>query len=142
MRMMIEWPGRCSRCHEAILDWPDAGLLESRWIHKSCFVEARADAQAKGAQLPVLRSPADRGSNLEVPMLIFLLMFHFGLGFAVIGWILITQGSPNSGYAVLTLGIVSPLIGVAGVAANVISRRRIELVRRAIETQGGWRPGR
>jgi hypothetical protein len=139
---MIEWPGRCRSCKQPIDDWADAGFLEGRWIHKNCFVRERSEAQARGIELPLLRSPAERSAALELPMLIFLLLFHFGLGFAVIGWIMITQGDPGTGYPILAFGIITPLIGVAGVAVNIISRRRIELIRQALETRGGWKPGR
>ena len=49
--------------------------------------------------------------------------------------------TPSLGAVLLVIGLVIPLIGVAGVAINIISRRRIELVRQAIDLQGGWRPG-
>ena len=76
-------------------------------------------------------------------MLIFLLMFHFGLGAAVAGWIMIDQHqTPDIGAVLLVIGIVVPLIGVAGVALNIISRRRIELIRQALDLTGGWKPGR
>jgi hypothetical protein len=35
-----------------------------------------------------------------------------------------------------------PLIGVAGVIVNIVSRRRVEMVRQALEVAGGWKPGR
>lgn len=141
--MRVEWPGRCKSCGEAIVEWADAGLLERRWIHKACFIERRRRAQERGEELPELRSPAERSSQLELPMLIFLLMFHFGLGAAVAGWIMLEQdGSASTAAILLAVGIVTPLIGVAGVAINIVSRRRIELVRRALELHGGWKPGR
>lgn len=141
MEMMVEWPGRCGYCGNTIDDWSDAGLFGSRWVHKQCFQKARLQPGA-GGEDAVLRAPTERSAQLELPMLIFLLLFHFGLGGAVIGWIRITQGSPTSGAIVLAIGIVTPLIGVAGVAVNIISRRRIELIRRELDARGGWRPGR
>jgi hypothetical protein len=143
MRMMVEWPGRCSSCDEQIEDWSDAGLHERRWIHKACYSERWQQAQARGAAPPELQSPIDRGKLLELPMLIFLLMFHFGLGVAVAGWIMIDQDqTPDIGALLMLIGVVVPLIGVAGVALNIISRRRIELVRQAVDARGGWKPGR
>jgi hypothetical protein len=136
---MVEWPGRCARCDKEIGDWSDAGLLDRRWVHKACYVQARG----RGDNLPELRSPAERGSHLEMPMLIFLLMFHFGLGAAVAGWIMLDQDkSPSLAVALLAAGIVIPLVGLAGVAVNIISRRRIELIRQDLDAVGGWRPGR
>jgi len=140
--MKVEWPGRCVSCDQTIDDWADAGMLEGRWIHKACYVQRAEEARNRNLELPNLRSPADRSSVLELPMFIFLLLFHFGLGFGVIGWILITQGQPDTGYPILVLGIVSPLAGIAGIAVNIISRRRIELIRQSLELHGGWRAGR
>jgi hypothetical protein len=140
--MMVEWPGRCYRCRGVIDDWSDAGLFQRRWIHKACFNQNLVEANEKGVELPLLRSPIDRVSVLELPMLIFLLLFHFGLGGAVVGWILITQGSEQAGIIVLVIGLVTPLIGVVGAALNILSRRRIELIRQTLDLQGGWKPGR
>jgi hypothetical protein len=75
-------------------------------------------------------------------MLIFLLMFHFGLGAAVAGWIMIDQDqTPSTGAALLVIGLVVPLVGIAGVALNIISRRRIQMVQQAVDLVGGWKPG-
>jgi hypothetical protein len=102
-------------------------------------VEARAEAEKRGRHLPELREPTERRHQLEWPMLAFLLMFHFGLGAAAIGWIFIDQGgSTITGSLLIATGIIVPLIGLAGAAANVISRRRIELVRQELESAGGW----
>ena len=139
---MLEWPGRCRQCGEEIADWSDAGLFNGRWVHKDCFIESRRTPGHETEALPLLRSPVERSGQLELPMMISLLLFHFGLGLAVIGWILITQGRPNAGAIVLAIGIITPLIGVTGVALNIISRRRIEIIRQAIDMQGGWKPGR
>jgi hypothetical protein len=140
---MVEWPGRCALCDKEISDWSGAGLLDRRWVHKACYTKARSEAGAKGQTLSDLKSPAERGTHLEMPMLISLLMFHFGLGGAVAGWILLDQGkSENIAYLSLALGIIIPLLGIAGVALNIISRRRIESIRQALDGVGGWRPGR
>jgi len=138
----MEWPGRCSRCKEVIADWNDAGLYQKRWIHKACFSEVWLEARNQGVELPELRDPTVRSSQLEGPMLLFLLMFHFGLGIAAIGWIMISQFDDPGGNPILAVGLIVPLIGVIGVALNVISRRRIELIRQALDLQGGWKPGR
>lgn len=141
--MMLEWPGRCRSCGEPILDWSDAGLYDKSWVHKACYLDAFRQAHDRGTELAALRSPDERGSQLELPMLIFLLMFHFGLGAAVAGWIMATQdGSSSTSTLLLAIGLIVPLIGVAGIAVNVISRRRVELIRRALDLQGGWKPGR
>jgi len=139
---MVEWPGRCSRCKEVILDWTDAGLYDKRWIHKSCFSESWLEANARGVELASLRDPTARSAQLEWPMLLFLLMFHFGLGIAVIGWLMVSQFDYASGNPILVIGIVTPVIGIAGAALNIVSRRRIELIRQALDLQGGWKPGR
>jgi hypothetical protein len=140
---MIEWPGRCKSCGNEITDWSKAGLFDSHWVHMSCYDRYWNQARASGGEAPELRSPLERSTTLELPMLIFLLMFHFGLGGAVAGWIMIDQDrSAAVGAALIAAGIIVPLIGLAGVAVNIISRRRIELVRQALELQGGWKPGR
>lgn len=141
--MTMEWPGRCCVCNEQIEDWNDAGYQGRRWIHKSCWGENVRGATAAGKEMPPLRPPTDRSSQLELPMFVFLLLFHFGLGGAVAGWIMLTQASNETiGGILLVVGIITPLIGVAGIAANIISRRRIELIRHHLDTQGGWKPGR
>ncbi len=141
--MMIEWPGRCGYCKEAIEDWTEAGLHDKRWLHKACYTTRWNEAHKGGADLVDLRSPIERGTQLEMPMLLFILLFHFGLGFAVIGWIMIDQSqSPDLGLVFLVVGIIVPLIGIAGVALNIISRRRIHLIERQLDLAGGWKPGR
>jgi len=154
---LIEWPGRCVECGREIGDWSEAGLLDKRWLHKTCWSERFREVQARGRELPPLRSPVERSSVLELPMLVFLLMYHFGLGAAVAGWVMLTQGShhysvpklafftsdPDTFATVLLLfGIVVPLIGITGVAANILSRRRIEVIRQELYLHGGWKPGR
>jgi hypothetical protein len=140
---MIEWPGRCNYCKETIDNWPEAGLYEGRWLHKGCYTERFSEANHKGIELEDLRSPTERGTQLEVPMLLSLLLFHFGLGFAVIGWIMINQDqSPHLGVIFMVIGVLVPLIGLTGVAVNIISRRRIHFIERQLDLAGGWRPGR
>lgn len=140
---MVEWPGRCKSCGKEITDWAGAGLFDKYWVHRTCYADYWNKARASGQEAPDLRSPVERSTTLELPMLIFLLMFHFGLGGAVAGWIMIDQGqSATVGALLMVIGVVVPLIGVAGVVLNIISRRRIELVRQALELQGGWKPGR
>ena len=139
----MEWPGRCHACKETIDDWANAGFYDGRWFHKSCWTEALLRSGAQEAELPTLRSPVERARQLELPMLISLLLFHFGLGGAVAGWILFTQGyDAETGYIVFPIGLAATLIGLAGAVVNVVSRRRIELIRRSLDGQGGWKPGR
>jgi hypothetical protein len=140
---MMEWPGRCSRCKKPIENWADAGFDDHHWVHKSCFIEAQREAQAKGQQVQLLRSPDERYHQLELPMLIFVLMFHFGIGLAVMGWIIIDQGGSQTWGAVLmALGVIFPAMGLAGATFNIVSRRRIEQVRQELLLAGGWKPGR
>jgi hypothetical protein len=139
--LTLEWPGRCADCHETIEDWSDAGLYDGRWLHKACWSRRYAEAQSRGMELPGLRSPLERIRQLEWPMLLWVLMFHFGLGAAVAGWIMINQDSGN-GLLWLVIGLVVPAIGVAGAVMNIVSRRRIEQIRQELDAQGGWKPGR
>lgn len=139
---MLEWPGRCTYCGQEINSWTEAGLFDRRWIHKTCYTAEWNSAHNRGASIDELRPPTERGSQLEMPMLIFLLMFHFGLGGAVAGWIMLDQNRSESIAAILlVVGIVVPLIGLAGIAVNIMSRRRIELIRREVDASGGWKPG-
>ena len=141
--MMVEWPGRCSSCKQEVTNWADAGLHSGRWIHKTCFAVHWNEAHDSGKTPPELQSPVERGRLLELPMLVFLLMFHFGLGAALAGWIMLDQErSQDLAVALLVIGIVVPLVGLAGVAVNILSRRRIEMVRNELELQGGWKPER
>jgi hypothetical protein len=140
---VVEWPGRCRRCSKEIEAWADAGFYDGRWIHKACFTQELLETGAQPDALPALRSPEERRKQLELPMLIFLLMFHFGLGAAIAGWIMLSQdGSQSTAAILLVVGVVVPLIGVAGVTLNIISRRRVELIRQELDLAGGWKPGR
>jgi len=142
MHLMIEWPGRCSSCGKEIEDWSGAGLLDNHWIHKSCYRQRWNEGHSRGETPPELQSPVDRGKQLELPMLIFLLMFHFGLGALVAGWVMLDQDqTPQTGTILVIIGLVVPLVGIAGVALNIISRRRIQLVQQAVDLIGGWKPG-
>ena len=140
--LMIQWPARCPDCQEAIEDWTDAGLYNKAWVHKACYTNRWNEAHARGANLADLRTPIDRGSQLELPMLISLLLFHFGLGFAVIGWIMLDQGrSSDIAVLLLVIGVATPLLGIAGIAINIMGRRRIESIRQELDLAGGWKPG-
>jgi len=140
----MEWPGRCADCREVITDWSEAGFYDGSWLHKTCWSGRFVEAQQEGVELAGLRSPVERGRQLEGPMLLFLLLFHFGLGGAIAGWLMLSQFDTyeTSGAIVLAIGLITPLIGIAGAAANIVSRRRIELIRQSLELQGGWKPGR
>src|SRR5688572_3672148 len=138
----MEWPGTCRLCKQPIEDWSDAGYHGGRWLHKACWTDSfLKTGDAEGLQ--ALESPLERRRELELPMFVFMMMFHFGLGAAVAGWILFAQGyDEGTGIIVFPLGLIAGLIGVAGAAMNIVSRRRIELIRAELETQGGWKPGR
>ncbi len=141
--MMVEWPGRCGRCRERIDSWTDAGFDDKSWVHKACFVETQREATSRGREVPQLRAPDERYHQLELPMLIFVLMFHFGIGLAVIGWIVIDQGGSQTwGAVIMALGVVVPALGLTGAAFNIVSRRRIEQMRQELMLAGGWKPGR
>jgi hypothetical protein len=145
MAATLEWPGRCRTCKQQIEDWADAGTNERGWVHKSCYSNETIDATKRGIELPPLKSPVDRARSLEWPMMVSILMFHFGIGVGFIGWIMLTQNHSSNnyntlGYILLITGIITPLTGIVGVAINVLGRRRIELVRRALDLSGGWKP--
>ncbi len=142
--MMLEWPGRCSECRRAIDDWSDAGLHDGRWVHKACFSRRFLTAHERGVELAGLRSPIERSAQLELPMIVFMLMFHFGLGGAVAGWVLLTQGNggPAGSELIFAVGLIAGLIGAVGAAYNIASRRRIETIRQELEASGGWKPFR
>jgi hypothetical protein len=142
MSVIFEWPGRCSSCGESIEDWSGAGLFDKRWVHKACYTRQWNEAHSRGETPPELQSPVERGRLLELPMLIFLLMFHFGLGGLVAGWIMLDQDqTPHIGTILVAIGIIVPLIGIAGVALNILSRRRVQMVEQALDLAGGWKPG-
>jgi hypothetical protein len=140
--MMMEWPGRCKSCHRPIEEWSSAGLHEGRWVHKACYADERRQASQRGRELSELLPPTDRRKQLEWPMLTFLLMFHFGLGGIIAGWLMLTQDRYETVAVVLiAIGIIVPLIGLIGVALNIVSRRRIEIVQHELDLAGGWKPG-
>lgn len=139
---MIKWPATCARCDLEITDWADAGLQGREWLHKPCW--RALNSAGEGAVIAELRSPIERSSHLELPMMVFLMMFHFGLAAAVAGWFLLTQTDQNTtaGYVLLVAGLIIPSVGAAGAFANIVSRRRIELIRHDLDSRGGWKPGR
>jgi hypothetical protein len=107
---MFEWPARCATCGEVLEDWADAGLYDGAWVHKRCWSEMNRSAQGKRRAVSALRSPVDRSSQLELPMMISLLLFHFGLAAAMAGWFLLTQTdqSREAGMILLVVGLVAP----------------------------------
>ncbi len=143
---MLEWPGRCATCEKPIDDWADAGLYNKRWVHKACYATNSEAAVKSGGTIEELRSPVERSRSLEWPMLIAVLMFHFGVGIAFIGWIMLTQdidtSKDNIGAVLLATGLIMTFGGIFGVARNIRGRRRIEFVRQALELSGGWKPSR
>lgn len=144
---MLEWPGKCAICSKQIEDWATTGLDDrDRWVHKVCYQNSIESAVNAGATVAELRSPVERSRTLEWPMLAALLGFHFGIGVAFIGWIMLTQDVDTSrdtiGMVLLAIGLITTISGVFGVAMNIRGRRRIELVRQALELSGGWKPSR
>lgn len=140
---MFQWPAKCDACGNAIDDWAGAGLYDGKWLHKRCWSERHRESAGAGTEAPPLRSPLDRSSQLELPMMISLLLFHFGLAAAVAGWFILTQTkeSETAGIVLLVVGLIVPLLGAAGAALNIVSRRHIELIRHELDLQGGWKPG-
>lgn len=139
---MLEWPPRCAYCGEPIEDWAEAGLDNSAWVHKACWAQRWREARERGVELPALRSPVERSRQLELPMMVSLLLFHFGLGAAIAGWIMLTRDAQTAGLITLAFGVVTPVIGAAGILINFISRRRIELIRQELDARGGWKLNR
>jgi hypothetical protein len=141
---MIEWPGRCRHCGQHIEDWSQAGSFEGRWIHKECWLRLQQPGASPSNEASSLGSPIDRSKVLELPMFVSLMLFHFGLGAGFIGWIMLTQTNSDATASalVMAIGLITPILGVAGVALNIISRRRVEMVRQSLDLQGGWKPGR
>lgn len=139
---MLEWPPRCPQCGEPIEDWADAGYDGRRWLHKPCWANRWREARERGEELPALRPPTERSRQLEMPMMVSLLLFHFGLGAAIAGWIALTRDAQTAGLITLAFGIVTPVIGAAGILTNFMARRRIELIRQELDAQGGWKLNR
>ena len=136
----MAWPPKCSDCGERITNWSACGIYEGRWLHKSCWAGRWQEARQGGRELAALRSPAENTSILEAPMFLFILMFHFGTATALMGWILLTQDSNTAGPITLAIGVAASLVGGVGAFANLVSRRRLEMIRRELELQGGWTP--
>jgi hypothetical protein len=139
---MIEWPPRCADCKQPIEDWTEAGYHDGVWLHTQCWSERWRKARDRGVELSALRSPVERSRQLELPMAVSLLLFHFGLGAAIAGWIMLTRDSVTPGLIALAIGVVAPVIGAAGMVVNFISRRRIEMIRQHLEARGGWKLSR
>jgi hypothetical protein len=65
-------------------------------------------------------------------------MFHFGLGLALIGWVLLTQeSSTTAGIICLAIGLITPLIGVVGIVHSVYRRKQYEGVLAEVRA-AGW----
>jgi hypothetical protein len=96
------------------------------------------EERERGVDLPVLTSPAGRQPR-ESSVLLFALMFHFGLGLALIGWVLITQeASEVTGVILLAVGIVAPILGVLGMVWAVMRRREYEEVMGEVTADEPW----
>ena len=128
----------CDRCGETIADFNEAGRLSRRWLHKSCWLEIWREEREKGVDLPLLTSPLGSAPG-ESRVLLFALMFHFGLGLALIGWVLLTQeNSTTAGLTCLAIGFIAPLIGVVGIAHAVYRRKQYEGVLAEVQSPAGW----
>ncbi|MEX2237358.1 MAG: hypothetical protein WEB00_07475 [Dehalococcoidia bacterium] len=128
----------CDRCGKAIEDFNEAGRLGRQWLHKSCWVELWREQRDAGKELPTLSSPASKAPG-EPGVLICALLFHFGLCVLLIGWVLVTQEkSPLAGAICLAIGILAPMLGVAGIAYSVYRRRLYESVLAEVPP-GSWK---
>src|SRR5688572_26247314 len=136
--MVTNKTAKCRHCGEVISDWQDAGSYGGQWIHKTCWSEIFQESQIKGIEISAIRSPVEVASKLEAPMMISLLMFHFGFALLFIGWYVLTQNSDDSGILLLALGLIIPVVGAAGIVYNIAGRRRIELIRQNLDAGGGW----
>lgn len=128
----------CDHCGQAIEDFAQSGRLGGKWLHKSCWLELWRHEREQGVDLPVLTSPLEASPG-ESRVLLFALMFHFGLGLLLIGWVLLTQEhSTTAGVICLAIGLVAPLIGAAGIAYSVYRRRQYEGVLAEVGGAAGW----
>ncbi len=89
-------------------------------------------------EVRLLLSPVERVKQLEMPMIVSMLLFHFGLGAALAGFALLAEQYTYSGMLLTVLGVVCPVLGGLGIIGNLEGRRRIEGIRRALEHRGGW----
>jgi hypothetical protein len=137
--LMMEWPPRCADCGQPIENWAEAGSHDGAWLHRKCWTERWRTARDRGVELRALRSPVERSRELELPMLASLLLFHFGLAVAIAGWIMLTRDEVTVGLIALAIGVIAPVLGAAGIMLNIISRRRIEVIRQSLEARGGWK---
>lgn len=135
---LLKWPPSCSTCDEPIAEWMSAGYDAGRWMHRKCWLDSpSSETRADGASLS---SPLE-GVRHGLPMILFLLLFHFGGGAAIMGWFMLTQfEGQSSALIVLLAGVVGFLLGLGGFAVEVVMRRRAELIRQELERQGGWQP--
>jgi hypothetical protein len=127
----------CDHCGEIIADFNEAGRLGRKWLHKSCWLEIWREQRERGIDLPLLTSPLAPAPG-ESRVLLFALMFHFGLGLALIGWVLLTQeSSTTAGIICLAIGLITPLIGVVGIVHSVYRRKQYEGVLAEVRA-AGW----
>lgn len=136
---MVRWPPRCRECGRPIDDWGEAGRLREGWLHKGCWLELSRREQARGREPSILRTPLEDQSR-ELGVFVYALLFHFGIGLALMGWVLLAQEQPGSGLVLLVLGLVFPVVGAAGVVVSVLKLRRAQAIRRELERGGPWTP--
>lgn len=137
LKSLFQWPPKCKVCGAQISRWTDAGVSHGNWLHKRCWLEV-AGPPARDTE--PLTSPLDalRGG---LPMIVFLLLFHFGGGAAVMGWFMISRfDNESSGLTFLVAGLTSFFIGLGGFALEILLRTRAESVRQQLEGAGGWQP--
>lgn len=71
----------------------------------------------------------------------FALMFHFGIGLALIGWVLLTQEQTQiAGLIILAVGAIAPVVGVLGIVYSVYRRKRYESVIAEVGGERSWTP--
>ncbi len=136
---MLDEP-RCRSCRQPITDWQQAGRLGERLLHKDCWLQMWRAARDRGEEMAVLKSPYSEAPRSELLILAFALMFHIGIGMAVAGWVMVTQGHAAAGVPVLAPGLLMPPLGAAGIARSLLRRRRDEMIKNDIERRGGWKP--
>lgn len=136
---MTRWPPLCDECGLPIDDWRGAGRLRSGWLHKGCWVELCRRERVHGREAAILGSPLeDHGRELGI--LLYALMFHFGVGSAIMGWVLLAQEEASAGLAMLIVGLVLPVAGAAGVVLRVLKLCRSQAIRRELERGEPWTP--
>ncbi|MPZ22691.1 MAG: hypothetical protein GEU28_03930 [Dehalococcoidia bacterium] len=128
----------CHRCSQPIEDYSLAGRLGKQWLHKDCWLAMWREERVRGVDLPVLTSPLAAPPR-EMSVMVFALMFHFGIALAMIAWVFITQeDDTGTGLAFLVPGVLIPMAGVLGLALSVYRRRNFEVMLHDLGRPGVW----